>query len=71
MSVGTNTDTARVTYRILAKAPGVVARLDVHMEAEEEEEVVVVVRAMSECMKTWSGRGSAQGGLAAQETLNA
>jgi hypothetical protein len=53
MSAGTNMDTARIPYRILAGAPGVVARLDAHMEAEEE--VVVVVRAMSGCMKTWGG----------------
>jgi hypothetical protein len=52
----------------LAPAPGVVSHLDAHMEAEEE---VVVVRAMSGCMKTWGGRGSAQGGLAAQDILNA
>jgi hypothetical protein len=50
MSAGTDMNTVRVPYRILAGACGVVACLDAHMEAEEEE--VVVVRAMSGCMKT-------------------
>jgi hypothetical protein len=71
MSAGTDMDTARVPHHILAGALGVVARLDAHMEVNEEEEVVVVVvRTASGCMKTWGSGGSAQGGLATQDTLN-
>jgi hypothetical protein len=70
MSAGTDMDTTRVPYRILAGALGVVARLEAHMEAKKEEEVVVVVRTTSGCMKTWGSGGSGQGGLATQDTLN-
>jgi hypothetical protein len=69
MSAGTDMDAARVPYRILAGALGVVARLDAHMEAKEEVEVVVV-RTMSACMKAWGSGGSARGELATQDTLN-
>jgi hypothetical protein len=50
VSAGTDVGTARVPGRLRVAAPGVVARLDVHMQAEEEE--VVVVSTMSERMKT-------------------
>jgi hypothetical protein len=43
VSTGTDIGAARVRNHFRAAAPGVVARLDVHMQAEEEEEVVVVV----------------------------
>jgi hypothetical protein len=70
VSAGTDIGAARVPSHFRAAAPSViVARLDVHMQADEEE--VVVVSAMSKRMKTWGGGGSAQGGLAARDTLNA
>jgi hypothetical protein len=67
---GADIGAVRVPNHFRAAAPGVVvARLDAHMQADEV--VVVVVSAMSKRMETWGGGGSAQGGLAARDTLNA